>query len=135
MPSFSAASLEMRCIFAFCAISMSDGMMVSAMVFGIMEQNIGTHARCSLDAGQELPKRCARQSRCCRAAKLGGREPVRADHRLRTDDEPIRTQSAILYKSLTPPVLLSITMFMVRMVFIRTKTWLARATRKSARGT
>jgi hypothetical protein len=43
------------------------------------------------------------------------------DRRLCTDDVPIRTQSAILYKSLTPTLVSSITMFLVRMVFIRTK--------------
>jgi hypothetical protein len=53
---------------------------------------------------------------------LRGRKAVRADRRLRTDDEPIRTQSAILYKD-NPKLLLllSITVFLVRMVFIRTK--------------
>ena len=30
---------------------------------------------------------------------LRGRRPVRADRRLRTDDEAVRTQSAILYES------------------------------------
>ena len=30
---------------------------------------------------------------------LRGRRPVRADHRLCADDEAVRTQSAILYKS------------------------------------
>jgi hypothetical protein len=30
---------------------------------------------------------------------LRGREPVRADHRLGTDDEAIRAQSAILYET------------------------------------
>ena len=53
---------------------------------------------------------------------LRGRKTVRADHRLRTDDEPIRTQSAILYKSKPKPLLLLfITVHLVRMVFIRTK--------------
>jgi len=53
---------------------------------------------------------------------LRGRETVRADHRLRTDDEPIRTQSAILYKNNPKPsLLLTITVFLVRMVSIRTK--------------
>jgi len=53
---------------------------------------------------------------------LRGREAVRADHRLRTDDEPIRTQSAILYKSKPKPLsLLFITVHLVRMAFIRTK--------------
>jgi len=31
---------------------------------------------------------------------LRGRRPVRADRRLRTDDETVRTQSAILYEDL-----------------------------------
>jgi hypothetical protein len=53
---------------------------------------------------------------------LRGRKTVRADRRLRTDDEPIRTQSAILYKNNPKPfLLLTITVFLVRMVFIRTK--------------
>jgi hypothetical protein len=34
---------------------------------------------------------------------LRGRRPVRADRRLRTDDETVRTQSAILYENLKPP--------------------------------
>ena len=63
-----------------------------------------------------------RTSHCCRVAMLRGRKTVRADHRLRTDDESIRTQSAILYKS-NPRLLLllSITVILVRMVSIRTK--------------
>jgi hypothetical protein len=36
---------------------------------------------------------------------LRGRRPVRADHRLCADDEPVRTQSAILYKSNPKPSL------------------------------
>jgi len=53
---------------------------------------------------------------------LRGRKAVRADHRLRTDEKTIRAQSAILYKN-NPKLLLllSITMFLVRMVSIRTK--------------
>ena len=48
---------------------------------------------------------------------LRGRRPVRADHRLCADDEPVRTQSATLMK--TPKVSsgLSITVFSVRMAF------------------
>src|ERR1035437_6670983 len=112
MPSFSAASFEMRCIFAFWAMSMSDGMMVSVMVFVLMGRNIGTHTRCSLDAGQELPKRCAHASRCFRDAKLRGREPARADRRLGTDEKHIRAQSAISYKNNSKSSLLfTITVF------------------------
>ena len=46
-------------------------------------------AQTSLDVGEyfELP-----------GQNLRGRRPVRADRRLRADDEPIRTQSAILDK-------------------------------------
>src|SRR5450759_3575213 len=111
MPSFSAASLEMRCIFAFWAMSMSDGMMVSVMVFVLMGRNIGTHARCGLDAGQELPKRCAHAPRSFRGAKLRGREPARADHRSGADEKHIRARSAILYKTPALSLFLSITVF------------------------
>jgi len=53
---------------------------------------------------------------------LRGRRPVRADRRFRADEKHIRTQSAILYKTNSKPLLLlSITVFLVRMVFIRTK--------------
>jgi len=54
---------------------------------------------------------------------LRGRETVRADRRLRTDEKHIRAQSTILYKSHPePPLLLSITVFSVRMrFFIRTE--------------
>jgi hypothetical protein len=49
---------------------------------------------------------------------LRGRKTVRADRRLRTDDDPIRAQSAILYKDNTKPfLLLFITVFLVRMFF------------------
>ena len=34
---------------------------------------------------------------------LRGRRPVRADHRLRTDEKRVRTQSAILYSSKLKP--------------------------------
>ena len=34
---------------------------------------------------------------------LRGRRPVRADHRLRTDEKRVRTQSAILYKGKPKP--------------------------------
>jgi hypothetical protein len=47
---------------------------------------------------------------------------VRADRRLRTDEKHVRAQSAILDKNNPKPLLpLSITVFLVRMVFIRTK--------------
>jgi hypothetical protein len=53
---------------------------------------------------------------------LRGREAVRADHRLRTDEKHIRAQSTILDKSKPKPLLpLSGTVFLVRMVSIRTK--------------
>jgi hypothetical protein len=53
---------------------------------------------------------------------LRGREAVRADRRLRADEKHIRTQSAILYENNPKPLLLlTITVFLVRMVFIRTK--------------
>jgi len=42
---------------------------------------------------------------------LRRRRPVRADHRLRTDDDPVRTQSAILDKTHKTPMLLFITLF------------------------
>ena len=60
---------------------------------------------------------------------LRGRRPVRADHRLCTDEKHIRAQSAILY-SPKLPLLLSRTVFLVRMRFSSVpKTWLARAAR------
>jgi hypothetical protein len=60
---------------------------------------------------------------------LRGRRSVRADHRLCADDEPVRTQSAILDKS-KPKPLLSITVFLVRMRFSSVpKTRLARGAR------
>jgi hypothetical protein len=65
---------------------------------------------------------------------LRGREAVRADRRLRTDEKHIRTQSAILYKS-NPKLmlLLSITVFLIRICLSSiSKTRLARAARKSA---
>jgi hypothetical protein len=47
---------------------------------------------------------------------LRGRKAARADRRLRTDEKLIRAQSAILYKiHPKPPLLLSITVFLVRM--------------------
>jgi hypothetical protein len=49
-------------------------------------------------------------------------KPVHADHRLRTDEKHIRAQSTILYKDNTKPfLLLNITTFSVRMLFIRTE--------------
>src|SRR5450759_409151 len=60
--------------------------------------------------------------RCCRVAMLRGRKTVRADRRLRTDEKHIRAQSAILYENHPkPPWFLLITVFLVRMFFIRTK--------------
>jgi len=53
------------------------------------------------------------------AAMLRGREAVRADHRLRTDEKAIRTQSVILYKTPEPFLLLIKTVFSARMPFIR----------------
>jgi hypothetical protein len=44
-------------------------------------------------------------------------EAVRADRRLRTDEKAIRAQSAILYKNPTPSLVLTITVFSVRMAF------------------
>jgi hypothetical protein len=64
---------------------------------------------------------------------LRGREAVRADRRLRTDEKHIRAQSAILYKTPTPRLVLTITVFSVRMRFSSVqKIRLARAARKSA---
>ena len=66
---------------------------------------------------------------------LRGRETVRADRRLRTDDKPVRAQSTIVYKIKPKPrLLLSITVFSIRMRFSSVwKTRLARAARKSVR--
>ena len=53
---------------------------------------------------------------------LRGRKAVRADRRLRTDKKAIRAQSAISNKdNLKPSLSLLITVFLVRMVSIRTK--------------
>jgi hypothetical protein len=61
---------------------------------------------------------------------LRGRRPVRADHRLCADDEPVRTQSAIFIKTPKASLGLSITVFLVRMRFSSVpKTRLARAAR------
>jgi hypothetical protein len=61
---------------------------------------------------------------------LRGREAVRADHRLRTDEKRIRAQSTILHKILILPLFLFITAFSVRMRFLSVqKTWLARVAR------
>jgi hypothetical protein len=66
---------------------------------------------------------------------LRGRETVRADRRLRTDEKHIRTQSAILYKNPTPCLVLAKTAFSVRMRFSSVqKMRLARAARKSTAG-
>jgi hypothetical protein len=64
---------------------------------------------------------------------LRGRKSVLVDHRLRTDEKHIRTQSAILYKNNRKPwLVLSITVFLVRMCLLSVpKTRLARAARKS----
>ena len=48
---------------------------------------------------------------------LRGRRPVRADRRLCADDEPVRTQSAILIKTPKASLGLSITVFLVRIRF------------------
>jgi hypothetical protein len=49
---------------------------------------------------------------------LRGREAVRADHRLRTDEKHIRAQSTILDKSHPKPLLLLfITVFFARIRF------------------
>jgi len=55
-----------------------------------------------------------RVPRHCEIAILRGRKTVRADHRLRTDEKHIRTQSAILYKTLKSCLVLTITAFSVR---------------------
>ncbi len=61
---------------------------------------------------------------------LRGRRPVRADHRLRTDERRVRTQSAILIKTPGASLGLSITVFSVRMCFLSVrKTRLARGAR------
>jgi hypothetical protein len=61
---------------------------------------------------------------------LRGQEAVRADRRLRTDEKHIRAQTAILDKTLTLCLVLTITVFSVRMCFSSVrKTRLARAAR------
>jgi hypothetical protein len=64
---------------------------------------------------------------------LSGRETVRADRRLGTDEKHIRAQSTILYKGKPKPYLfLFITVFSGRMRLSSVqKTRLARAARKS----
>jgi hypothetical protein len=65
---------------------------------------------------------------------LRGRRPVRADRRLRTDEKHIRAQSAILDKTPALCLVLTVTVFSVRMRFSSVqKTRLARVARKSAR--
>ncbi len=65
---------------------------------------------------------------------LRGREAVRADHRLRTDEKAIRTQSVILYKNYPKPFYgFNDNRVLVRMFSIRTKTRFARAARKTTR--
>jgi len=57
---------------------------------------------------------------------LRGRKAVRADRRLRADEKRIRTQSAILYKTPTAHLVLTITVFSVRMRFSsvqKTRIW------------
>jgi hypothetical protein len=62
---------------------------------------------------------------------LRGREAVRADHRLCTDEKHIRAQSAILDETPMPCLLLTRTVFSVRMRFLSVqKRRLARAARK-----
>ena len=62
-----------------------------------------------------------RARHCWSVAPLRGREAVRADPRLRADDEPIRTQSRILYRTPRASSMLTVTVFLIRMVFIRIK--------------
>jgi hypothetical protein len=67
---------------------------------------------------------------------LRGRRPVRADHRLCADDEPVRTQSAIFIKTPKASLGLSITVFLVRMRFSSVpKTGLARGARNDRSAT
>jgi hypothetical protein len=67
---------------------------------------------------------------------LRGREPVRADHRLGTDEKHIRAQSAILGKTPALGLVLTITVFFVRMRFSSArKTRLARAARNGGLST
>jgi hypothetical protein len=68
-------------------------------------------ASASIDAGRNVE---------LQRSGLRGRRPVRADHRLRTDEKHVRAQSAILYKSNpTPYLFLNTTAFPGRMAFIR----------------
>jgi len=62
---------------------------------------------------------------------LRGREAVRADRRLRTDEKHIRAQSAILYNPSALRLVLTITVFSARMKSASAQeTRLARAARK-----
>jgi len=67
----------------------------------------------SLDVGRHIK---------LQRSNLRGRRPVRADPRLRTDEKHIRAQSRISDKGKPKlSLLLFITAFSVRMVFIRTE--------------
>jgi hypothetical protein len=80
------------------------------------------------------------------AALLRGRKTVRADHRLRTNEKAIRTQSVILYKNNPKPLLLltttvfwygcllSVPKHGLRAQRARPLAVFARAARKSTRG-
>ena len=58
-----------------------------------------------------------------RRSHLRGRRPVRADQRLRTDENHVRAQSLILGKGKPEPsLLLSITVFSARIAFIRAES-------------
>ena len=65
---------------------------------------------------------------------LRGRFPVRADHRLRTDEEAIRTQSAISYKTPEPFLVLIKTVLSARMPFIRAESTVGARSAQRRRG-
>src|SRR6267142_115143 len=54
MPSFSRATAAMRCIFAACAISMSEGILLSLWV--LPDRILESATFRGLDYGQELPR-------------------------------------------------------------------------------
>src|SRR5258705_13836238 len=76
MPSFSRATAAMRCIFAACAISMSEGILSFARG-GLRKTGIlGSSPACGLDYGQERP--CKRKRRRVSPAASVYCEPVRS---------------------------------------------------------
>src|ERR1039458_468584 len=75
---------------------------------GFFSPRAGRHALIGTRALRLYTCRLKTRPRCCRVLILRGRKTV-------------RTQSAILYKAPAPCLLLCIAVFLVRMLFIRTR--------------